>query len=213
MNMALDQLLLEMDGDVPILRVYDWSHSTVSYGYFHTLVSAQQSFAPECGEDLCYIRRWTGGGVVDHRVDVTYTLIIPRSEKVSRSRGGESYRLIHTELAGAMEGMGQAVQLEEASFGGPGVSCFTNPVPYDLCDLTGVKVAGAGQRRSRYGLLHQGSVIPSMERSLFRKELAELLGSCLAKENYLYQPGQRLIDEASALAEERYESELWAQRR
>ena len=36
--------------------------------------------------------------------------------------------------------------------------CFESAVEYDVEDGVGRKVAGAGQRRGREGLLHQGSV-------------------------------------------------------
>ena len=36
--------------------------------------------------------------------------------------------------------------------------CFQQPVRYDLVDELGNKLAGAGQRRGKQGLLHQGSV-------------------------------------------------------
>ena len=38
-------------------------------------------------------------------------------------------------------------------------SCFEKPVEWDLIDESGEKVAGAGQRRTRKGLLHQGSIL------------------------------------------------------
>jgi len=38
-------------------------------------------------------------------------------------------------------------------------ACFQNPVAHDVVDATGHKIAGAGQRRNRTGMLHQGSVI------------------------------------------------------
>jgi lipoate-protein ligase A len=39
-----------------------------------------------------------------------------------------------------------------------GALCFQNPVEHDVMDCDGRKLAGAGQRRTRFGLLHQGSV-------------------------------------------------------
>jgi lipoate-protein ligase A len=38
------------------------------------------------------------------------------------------------------------------------VACFEKPVAWDLLGADGEKIAGAGQRRSRKGILHQGSV-------------------------------------------------------
>ena len=38
------------------------------------------------------------------------------------------------------------------------MACFEKPVAWDLLGENGEKIAGAGQRRSRYGVLHQGSV-------------------------------------------------------
>ena len=207
-NMALDQILLESDHAEPILRVYAWSQPTVSFGYFHSLQDAQACFPPDADEDLRYIRRWTGGGVVDHRVDVTYTLIIPRSEKLAHVRGAESYRVIHLALAKALEGMGQSVQMNEISGGGD-LSCFSNPVPYDLSDLAGKKIAGAGQRRSRHGLLHQGSIVSALNNDLVRDLLPELLGVSLSSNSHFFQPDQGIFEQALSLAEIRYGSRGW----
>ena len=102
-NMAVDQLLMERVGDIPILRIYGWSEPTVSFGYFLSLADAQQAFAEP---DLTYLRRWTGGGIVDHRHDITYTLVIPRGHYLSQARGAESYRMIHQSLAAALSQMG-----------------------------------------------------------------------------------------------------------
>ncbi len=211
-NMALDQVLLETIGDTPILRVYAWSQPTVSFGYFHSLQDAQECFPSEMDGSLRYMRRWTGGGVVDHRVDVTYTLIIPRSSNVARVRGAESYRMIHQALARALVEMGQSVQLESQS-GDGGLGCFTNPVLYDLSDLTGSKIAGAGQRRSRHGLLHQGSIIPSLDNVFVRKRLPDLLGGYLSEDSYFFQPEPMILDQAHSVAASRYGSSLWINKR
>ena len=76
-NMAVDQFLLERAQRYPILRVYQWSEPSISFGYFHKLEEVELTYPPNGGL-LNYVRRWTGGGIVDHRLDLTYTLVVPR---------------------------------------------------------------------------------------------------------------------------------------
>ena len=74
-------------------------------------------------------------------------------------KGGESYRAIHQILAAVLrEENGMVPQLAGDS-GGAGGVCFESPVEFDVLGGVGEKIAGAAQRRSKSGLLHQGSVI------------------------------------------------------
>lgn len=157
-NMAVDEWLLETS-DRPVIRVYRWAGDWASMGYFGKLVEARGLFP---GLDL--VRRWTGGGVVDHRADWTYTLVAPRGTSLASMKGGESYRAIHSALATVLPAAGISARL--ATGGGNGAAlCFENPVNHDLVGPSGQKIAGAGQRRTRRGLLHQGSVALGMETS------------------------------------------------
>lgn len=63
--MAVDEALLEW-GEKPVLRAYRWAEPTVTYGYFDEEATARAIFP---GEELHFVRRWTGGGIVDHRQD------------------------------------------------------------------------------------------------------------------------------------------------
>jgi len=208
-NMAVDQLLMESCGDIPTLRIYQWSEPTVSFGYFNSLEGAKSTFSG----NITYVRRWTGGGVVDHRCDVTYTLAIPRSHELACTHGAESYKVIHQALADVLQLAGENVRLTTCCEGDGGSQCFTNPVAYDLTDLAGRKIAGAGQRRSRYGLLHQGSVIPQLAPDVFRGEMLEGLGNQLAEKCEDFQPAQKLLAEAVRLAGVRYASQAWLGKR
>ena len=69
-NMATDELLLRQSE--PWLRIYGWRDACVSFGYFDSAVTARSIF-PGASQ---YIRRWTGGGIVDHRHGITYTLTL-----------------------------------------------------------------------------------------------------------------------------------------
>lgn len=170
--MAVDDWLLET-AEIPILRIYAWRGEWGSVGYFGKLADARAAF-PE----LQWVRRWTGGGTVDHRDDWTYTLIAPAGSGIARLRGAASYRLIHEALALALSQEGIDAFLSAGQNETGAALCFQNPVGHDLIDPAGSKLAGAGQRRTRRGLLHQGSVaVPcDGEKSLKRAErLADLL--------------------------------------
>lgn len=176
--MAVDEWLLET-AQVPVLRVYSWEGDWASIGYFGCVAEARKLFL---GMEL--VRRWTGGGIVDHRRDWTYTLVVPKGESLAASRGAESYRMIHEKLVETMtnERMDVALSAGDAMTGA--ACCFENPVGFDLVSTDGRKLAGAGQRRSKDGLLHQGSVaIPcesfseSCERAMdFSSRLSDSFG-------------------------------------
>lgn len=150
--MAVDEWLLET-ACVPVLRVYPWEGDWISIGYFGKVSEANELFP---GLDV--VRRWTGGGIVDHRQDWTYTLVVPKGETFASIRGSETYLKIHELLAESLKNERIEVHLSDGNSATGEASCFENPVGHDL--VTGVdrKLAGAGQRRTKFGLLHQGSV-------------------------------------------------------
>ncbi len=150
--MAVDQWLLET-ATIPVLRVYGWAGDWVSVGYFGEIAGASAAFP-----GLNLVRRWTGGGTVDHRADWAYTVVAPQGEPLAGWRGAESYRKIHAALAETLAAEGIDVRSSDGGEETGAALCFENPVCHDLLGADGRKLAGAGQRRSRLGLLHQGSV-------------------------------------------------------
>jgi lipoate-protein ligase A len=164
-NMAVDFLLLQRypQAGVPRFRHYEWRGPAFTFGYAQKieLVRAQISAVGGDGHfDVC--RRPTGGGIVDHREDWTYALVIPRGHPLEEARATQSYRVIHEALAEALREQGvdaitkQAV--DEAEDAGAGV-CFQRAEVYDVVHAaTGNKIAGAAQKRNKHGLLFQGSI-------------------------------------------------------
>jgi lipoate-protein ligase A len=146
--MAADQAWLEQS-EVPVLRVYRWEQPTVTIGYAQSLTKLADAL-----HGWPVVRRWTGGGVVLHDNDFTYSVIVPASQPWSQTNPLESYRLIHESLAAALNDGSRLAgpeDLIEAPF------CFVAPALHDVVRGK-VKIAGAGQRRGKLGLLHQGSV-------------------------------------------------------
>ena len=151
-NMAVDQAWLE-SAEAPVLRVYEWDQPTVTIGYAQNLA--------KLGETLPswpLMRRWTGGGVVLHENDETYSVIVPAGHAWAETRPLDSYRLIHSALADGLNAAG----MTGCRLAGPedlieNPFCFVAPALHDVVRGS-VKIAGAGQRRGKLGLLHQGSV-------------------------------------------------------
>lgn len=204
--MAVDEWLLETI-DAPVLRIYGWQGDWVSLGYFGGFAAAEAEFP---GVDV--VRRWTGGGMVDHRADWTYSLVVPRGERLVSARGAESYRLVHTALAKVLTDKENPVKLNDGNNQiGTGL-CFENPVQYDLTDSFGRKIAGAGQRRIKLGLLHQGSVAVAVSSDRNSEKRAERFSDFLASqwEVVSFSPDP---DDLARRAIARYAWDGWTQRR
>jgi lipoate-protein ligase A len=204
-NMAVDEWLLQTTV-CSVLRVYSWEEGWGSLGYFGALAEAKRSF-----DEVRWVRRWTGGGIVDHRSDWTYTLVVPSNEEVAKLRGAESYRLIHQALARVASMNDLNVRLSSGMNETGDSCCFVNPVEHDLVDASGRKIAGAGQRRTKLGLLHQGSVAGRLEgpESIAR---AEALAAILAEtvEEFTARPDP---DDLAQRVASRYGNPAWTERR
>jgi lipoate-protein ligase A len=196
-NMAVDEWLAETCTE-PVLRSYRWQPGWGSFGYF---VKAAE--LPEWG--LRWVRRWTGGGIVDHRADWTYTLFVPNGFGLAEAKGGESYRVIHTGLAAALQAGGIDARLSKAMPPAAGGECFLQPVEYDVLSGEGRKIAGAGQRRTTRGLLHQGSVAAACR---LPEELAAAMTETLLRKDFEPDPGW-LEEKIGA----RYSGDGWTFRR
>ena len=196
--MAIDEALLEVIR-APLLRVYRWRSPAVSFGYFEHWAPVRDAHP---GRDA--VRRWTGGGVVPHGGDFTYSLLIPR-DAVAPGTPGESYCAIHTALRGALAEAGIHA-LEAAVPAAPrSHACFENPVRHDVL-VAGRKVAGAAQRRTRAGLLHQGSVQGVDLPEGFPTTLAGRLAAVVRAETW------DVTDPAEELAAWKYGSRAWLER-
>ncbi|GEP45151.1 lipoyl protein ligase domain-containing protein [Brevifollis gellanilyticus] len=200
MNMAVDQAWLEQS-ELPVLRVYTWDQPTVTIGYAQSLAKLQDAL-PEWP----VIRRWTGGGVVMHQGDFTYSVIVPASHPWAETPAVESYRVIHGSLAESLSAhghMGCRLALPEDLVDGP--FCFVAPALHDV--IRGpVKVAGAGQRRGRLGFLHQGSV----QQVRIAEEFWPQWAGKLAREVQVVQElPAKVMERAVELAEKRFSLPQW----
>src|SRR6202035_2554137 len=96
MNMAIDEALLE-GLTVPAVRFYRWESPALSFGYFGRFadVASYQS-----ARDLA--RRWTGGAIVFHGEDLTYSILIPANDAAFAESSMSIYEKIHRALCDAL---------------------------------------------------------------------------------------------------------------
>ena len=162
-NMALDFLLLQRYPHAAAARFrhYGWQRPAFTFGYSQKIAFVRSQLPP--GEIFDLTRRPTGGGLVDHRDDWTYSLVIPRGHPLEELRATHSYHVVHECVATALRAQGvaaisQPAGAEPAPTPGLGV-CFQQAEPYDIVHQeTGGKIAGAAQKRNKRGLLFQGSI-------------------------------------------------------
>jgi lipoate-protein ligase A len=202
LNMAVDEALLA-EAAVPILRFYRWRQPSLSFGYFGLYAEvAGQSHGREI------VRRWTGGGIVPHGDDLTYAVIIPASHPFFARSSPEIYAALHDAIRRALDANG--VQASLANSAAPKVSeaCFANAVRADVMS-GGQKIAGAAHRRSRAGLLHQGSIQRRNLPDRFRTDLAQAL--CERYETRTLSP--EMMERSARIAAAKYGTIAWSQRR
>ncbi|PZR76587.1 MAG: hypothetical protein DLM73_02260 [Chthoniobacterales bacterium] len=202
LNMAVDEALLESTA-TPALRFYRWLSPALSFGYFGSYadVSDRQS-------EREIVRRWTGGGIVLHGNDLTYSMIIPTAHPFLARSSLEIYSALHDAIRRALEANGIEATLAPSAPPKISENCFANPVQADVIS-GGQKIAGAAHRRSRAGLLHQGSVQRANLPGRFKEDFARIV--CDRFERQTFSPA--VIERAGAIAVTKYGTPEWLLRR
>lgn len=155
-NMAFDEALLESVGKLgaPVLRFYGWIQPAATFGYFQHYAEIERTTLLRP-----LIRRPTGGGLVPHDADWTYSLAFPPGHEWHELRAEESYRRVHEWIQRAFAELKVTTEVAPCCKKTAPGQCFVGYEKFDLL-WHGRKVAGAAQRRNKLGLLIQGSVQP-----------------------------------------------------
>jgi lipoyl(octanoyl) transferase len=155
-NMALDEALLQLAPKLghPVLRFYGWLEPAATFGYSQRYAEIEKLTLLRP-----LVRRPTGGGLVPHEADWTYSLVFPAGHFWHGLKAVESYRRAHEWIRDAFAKMNVTTTLSPASQKQIPGQCFIGAEKDDVL-WHGRKIAGAAQRRTRGGLLIQGSVQP-----------------------------------------------------
>lgn len=159
-NMAVDEYLFQSLAEEPhtILRFYTWKNPTVSLGYSQKVPAVVDvEFCKTKGIDI--VRRMTGGKLVLHHKEVTYSLASSDTD-VFTSTLSDSYRLISEALMKGLEKMGLKPMLASP---GPqkyvrgNLPCFSYPSRNEV-EVNGKKIIGSAQKRVGAKFIQHGSI-------------------------------------------------------
>jgi lipoyl(octanoyl) transferase len=211
-NMALDETLLENVSQIgkPILRFYDWTELAATFGYFQKFSEVERAthLRP-------LIRRPTGGGIVPHDADWTYSFVVPPNHEWYSLKAIESYRRIHEWIQNAFAKLKVETELAPCCKKTLPGQCF---VGYEKSDLLwrGKKIAGAAQRRNKFGLLIQGSIQPppiKTARGDFENALRAVAREKWKVEWMEFLPGKNFRRRVEGLSRQKYSQNNYNQKR
>lgn len=156
-NMATDDALLSSykDGDFAILRLYTWNKYSLTIGVSqdfsnYTFIKEPNDFGA---------KRITGGGILFHGHDLSYSLVIP-TEILKNYNIKESYEIICSFILNFYKKLGLNVcyakddaniKLSKSEF------CQVGFEAYDIL-VNGKKIGGNAQRRTKKAIFQHGSI-------------------------------------------------------
>jgi lipoate-protein ligase A len=159
-NMAVDEYLFLSLTKEPhtILRFYAWKNPTVSLGCSQDVLEvADVEFCKKNGIDI--VRRMTGGKLVLHHNEVTYSLA-SSDIKIFTANLADSYRLISEALMNGLKKLGLVPSLASPApqeYVRGNLPCFSYPSRNEV-EVGGKKIIGSAQKRAGTKFIQHGSI-------------------------------------------------------
>lgn len=180
-----------------ILHLYAWEGNCATYGYFIDPFE----FLNKDGvrkRKLQIARRPTGGGIIFHHCDLAFSVFVPASHQGYSLNTMDNYALVNSAVIEAVKGFtggssAPGLLIDDSASLDVRISqfCMAKPTKYDVM-INGLKVGGGAQRRTKFGLLHQGSISLSIPTDDFLQEvLIEYKPAAMAMRRY----GHKLLGE------------------
>lgn len=217
-QMALDEVLVRTHAEGSALRVYNWTHlPAVTFGYAQFIGEVRrEAQTHRFAGEIC--RRPTGGGVVYHKDDLTFSLVFASADKPT-----EIYRKLHGDIHAALMFCGVSAQvfnqkLPAAAYApsrqNQASACFVNPVENDLLLPNGQKILGGAIRRFGQTVLYQGSLqVPGARTNpACRQAVIEGVRGFLQKDLKVQAAAKEQIEQARRLAQTQYQTRQWTEK-
>ncbi len=210
-NMALDEALLEAMPSLqkPVLRFYGWTGPAATFGYFQKYAEVERTTLLRP-----LIRRPTGGGIVPHDADWTYSFAVPAGHEWHSLKAEESYRRIHEWIQSAFTELKIKTSLAACGKKSALGQCFAGHEKFDLL-WNGKKIAGAAQRRNKLGLLIQGSIqpSPSLARAAWEQAMCKVAQGAFGVQWTEFALAEELSERAERLMRGKFSQNSFTQKR
>jgi len=159
-NMAIDEAIFAMREKLGLpasLRFYSWKPAAISIGYFQKIENP--SLDEYKRQKITIVRRFTGGGAIFHRNEITYSLACSTHEFPTFRDITKTQQLVHEAIILGLQSLGINAELERKETKGPDpYFCFVSPSKYDVVE-EGRKIAGSAQRRKNKAFFQHGSIL------------------------------------------------------
>ena len=160
-NMAVDQFLfqsIDSQTSQTVLRFYSWKRPTVSIGYSQKPSSIiDVEYCLSNGIDI--VRRITGGKLVLHHEEVTYSLVSTDNETFPPTVA-DSYKQVSEALMLGLRKMGldpHLAELPPEEYVRDHRLCFSYPARNEV-EISGKKIIGSAQKRSGPKFIQHGLI-------------------------------------------------------
>ena len=213
-NMALDEKIFDryMEDGIPVFRVYGWKSASFTYGVSQK--PENEIDIKRCALDGVQIaKRMTGGGVLFHHNEITYSLVCAKEDIGEPAAVFVSYRKICAFLISFYRSLGlnASFALEAEDFKilcAPHELCSASREKYDIV-INGKKIGGNAQKRKRRAVFQHGSIPISVDWAFMRRYVRSLpedisSGVTTLTEELKRFPDKRILEDMliDAVAEE-----------
>lgn len=178
-NMALDKSIFTryLNEGIPVLRVYAWEAPSFTYGVSQQ-PEAEIDLAACSSDGVQIAQRMTGGGVLFHHREITYSFVCSKGDIGEASDVFVSYRRSCAFLTHFYKSLGlnPFFAVESADFRDHCAAhqlCSASREKYDIL-LNGRKIGGNAQKRSRQAIFQHGSIPFEIDWDLARRYLPGL---------------------------------------
>jgi len=154
-QLALDEWFLDRGGGDVFLRFHSWTGGpAATFGYARSHAGTVAELPPHLRANCA--RRLTGGGLVRHGADVTFSCVFPYARAAWNPLA--AFRILHEAIGRAFQEAGFDVCLVATPVDRPARRGFRVPVLLDVMGLDGERMVRGAFRRRRGTVLYQASV-------------------------------------------------------
>ncbi|MGC8866915.1 MAG: lipoate--protein ligase family protein [Elusimicrobiales bacterium] len=213
-QMSCDEIMCETMPAECILRFYRWKDNGITFGFSQRYSKVLSTLA-EDKKNYKMTRRPTGGGIVIHEDDLTFSLIFYSPGEFNPEK---TYNMLHSAIYHEYAKNGFLLKIAASKkpsyeINEPVMECFKKPVNMDLM-VEEKKVLGGALRRFSDYMLYQASLQFENARSssLHTKLITEAFENLFQVRFEKYELRDEYIKRIEEKANEKYLSDKWIKR-